>query len=852
MIPISLVLTNFICYRQAEVDFSGLHVACLAGENGAGKSALLDALTWALWGRARAKRDEELIYLGEDEMAVELTFELSGQVYRVIRRRTTGRRATTLLDFQIQDGERWRSLAEGGIRQTQEKIERILHLDYDTFVNSAFLRQGRADEFTIKTAAERKRVLGEILGLDRWSVYEERVKARQQALREEAELNERRLQEIEEELARLPAYEAEREAAQKAVTELSKVRQAAEEAYHKVETTRAELRHLEARRRELERHIGQAQRELVRLTEEREQHERRVQECEALLAQADEIEAGYQAYQQAIKREEALNAKLRQSVELDRRRSELENQLAEARRELETERGVLLQRLADLRQRLVDASILAEYDAVRAELVHLEQLAKSREAARADLNAIGQEQAELRARNETLRLEMEALQKRITMLTEASPEAGAAQCPLCRQPLSEEHRTRLLDECRAEGQAKAEQYRDNIQRVKELTERARALERQLAECDQLLNRVPGLRRQEAALAERIERGRQAATELEEIQSRLSAIEQCLASGDYGHAIRTELQAVLAEATALGYDIAAHEKVQQEIRQLQPYVERRMALQTARERIEEEQAALKRLAADERHWQEQLEQEHSNLNQVDQQIETLRSQLENAEVIEQEVHRARNEEAVARQRLGASEQRIEACKALAQQRVVRLKRREELNAALAIYDELRSAFGVKGVPAMIIEAVVPEIEAEANYLLARMTAGRMHVRFETQRETQAGEVRETLEIKIADELGERPYENYSGGEQFRVNFAIRVALSRLLARRAGAQLQTLVIDEGFGTQDAQGRERLIEAINAVQDDFARILVITHIEELKDAFPARIEVTKTTDGSQVSIG
>jgi exonuclease SbcC len=81
----------------------------------------------------------------------------------------------------------------------------------------------------------------------------------------------------------------------------------------------------------------------------------------------------------------------------------------------------------------------------------------------------------------------------------------------------------------------------------------------------------------------------------------------------------------------------------------------------------------------------------------------------------------------------------------------------------------------------------------------------------------------------------------------VNFAIRVALSQLLARRAGAQLRALFIDEGFGTQDEAGRERLIEAITSIQDDFDLVLVITHIDELKDAFPARIEVTKTPNGS-----
>jgi exonuclease SbcC len=93
--------------------------------------------------------------------------------------------------------------------------------------------------------------------------------------------------------------------------------------------------------------------------------------------------------------------------------------------------------------------------------------------------------------------------------------------------------------------------------------------------------------------------------------------------------------------------------------------------------------------------------------------------------------------------------------------------------------------------------------------------------------------------------------FSGGEAFRVNFAIRLALSRVLAQRAGARLQTLVIDEGFGSQDAQGRQRLIEAINPVHKDFAKILVITHLEELKEAFPCRIEVEKTPRGSTVTV-
>ncbi len=93
--------------------------------------------------------------------------------------------------------------------------------------------------------------------------------------------------------------------------------------------------------------------------------------------------------------------------------------------------------------------------------------------------------------------------------------------------------------------------------------------------------------------------------------------------------------------------------------------------------------------------------------------------------------------------------------------------------------------------------------------------------------------------------------FSGGEAFRIDFAIRIALSKILAKRAGAPLPTLIIDEGFGTQDNTGIEKLKEAINSIQDDFNKILVITHLEELKDSFPARIDVIKTAEGSTISV-
>jgi DNA repair protein SbcC/Rad50 len=182
------------------------------------------------------------------------------------------------------------------------------------------------------------------------------------------------------------------------------------------------------------------------------------------------------------------------------------------------------------------------------------------------------------------------------------------------------------------------------------------------------------------------------------------------------------------------------------------------------------------------------------------------------------------------------------------------RREELAAEIARHKTLERAFGKDGVPALLIEQSLPQIEEKANDLLDRLSNGAMSVRFVTQasyRDKKRDDLKETLDIVISDPAGERDYEMFSGGEAFRVNFAIRLALSEILAQRTGARLQTLVIDEGFGSQDAQGIQRLIEAINTVKGDFAKILIITHLDELKDAFPNRIEVEKGERGSVVRV-
>jgi len=711
MIPLYLKLTNFMPYREAEIDFSGIHIGCLTGDNGAGKSSILDAMTWAVWGRARSKRDDELVHQGQTDMQIEFTFALGGNAYRIIRARKAGKKSGAgALDFQVgplpspvgafSDGGRagdggstWRTIAEPQMNATQQKIIHTLRLDYDTFINSAFLLQGHADEFTVKTPTERKRVLADILGLDIWDDYEARAKEKLTAIDNELRLIDLRLNEIDEEIKRKPQFEAEVATAQKAVIELGDRLRVVEEKYRQAQDAQRTLGALDAQLIDLAKRIAQAERELA-------------------------------------------------AVERD---------LAAAR--LKADDVPLLKELADTQQKL---DVLSQREPVRDQL-------------RQQKSTLQEEAATLKGQNNQLGPETEPLKARIVLL-EASTDP---QCPTCGQLLTVEHRQQVVADLQAEVQSRRNLYAANTARLKAIQTEVATVDANLAKVETELRGLPTLTRREVELNAAIEAAREAAKSIENLEKRRSD------------------------------------------------------------------------------WQSTLTIDRQNQIDLAAQIGSTRAGLGDLAQLQIDYEQVRRDEAYARKSLGASEQKLAACESMIKQRETKFVERKRWVDEKGLYEELRLAFGKKGVPAMIIEAAIPEIEDEANALLTRITGGRMHLRFDTQRETVKGDTVETLDIKIADELGTRPYENYSGGEQFRVNFAVRIALSKLLARRAGAQLQTLVIDEGFGALDSAGRDKLVEAINVIQDDFQRILVITHLDELKDAFPVRIEVTKTSEGSQISI-
>ena len=210
MIPIRLSLSGFLSYRDpVEVDFTSFDLACIAGRNGAGKSSILDAITWALFGQAR-QRGEAVIHTQSESAEVGLVFQYERNLYQVLR--TNQRGKTGMLEFHIaQSAEsspldnleavNWKPLTERTMRDTQASLERILRLDYDTFVNAAFFLQGKADQFTQQRPGDRKRILANILGLEVWEDYRKRSVEKRKSIEGQMATMDGRLTEIHAELS---------------------------------------------------------------------------------------------------------------------------------------------------------------------------------------------------------------------------------------------------------------------------------------------------------------------------------------------------------------------------------------------------------------------------------------------------------------------------------------------------------------------------------------------------------------------------------------------------------------------------------------------------------------------------
>ena len=834
------------------LSFEGIHVACLCGDNGNGKSAIFDAITWALWGKSRARNDDDLIHSGQSEMEIELEFISGEQQYRVLRKHakkpSKARAGQTILELQIAGNGTFRPISGNSLLETQQKIIDILNLDYEMFKNSAFLRQGHADEFSIKRPGERKEILANILGLSHYDELESRAKEQSSKRRTEADRLEIAITDFELQLANKVKYEDEIRKIQSEITQLEEQSKFKETAISSLRSQKATLEIKKEQLSNTEVHLNETKKELERRKTKTKEYQDRITEYELVLAERKAIEKGYSEFKDVKTLNDEFNQKLSQLFALRERISNLDQVIKNAAQALTIEHKIIQAKFAESEAKFAKTTRLEE--SLTLARKHLLELSKQEEIVSKKRKQTQQTTSRISYLESTdgqLAEEIAGLNEKLKLLT-----GDDVRCPLCETELGIDGRRQIEAKLSSEAQQKIKTRQNNNEELSKNQVKLQALENELIERESALNKERTTRHSQLSIIEKeLIEARQASNELSQERAKLAELEQLMAKKDYAVYEQQTLAQLENEERKLGYSKERHEEIQQQLAGLQKYQSLKQELDEAIKNIDKEKSAL----AEAEETISNLEativvdlRKHENLSAELLSLPNIIDKL----IKEEEAYQASlQKERQVRDSLAALQERL---RQLAELEISKREKTRLLQEALneeGVYKELAEAFSKKGIQALLIEQALPEIEIEANRLLAKITDNRMSLRLESQRETRKGDTIETLDIKIADELGTRNYEMYSGGEAFRIDLALRIALSMLLVRQAGASLPILIIDEGFGTQDSSAREKLVEAINSIQDDFEKIIVITHLEEMKDKFETLINVTKTANGSIISI-
>ena len=896
MIFKKLKLKNFMSYSEAEIDFSGIHVACLVGQNGAGKSSLLDAITWVLWEEGRGKTDE-LIKLGKDEMSCELEFFIESELYRVYRSRSRAfknSQGKSNLEFQIFNSKdkQWILLSMSSVRQTQELIIKTVKMDYGTFVNSVYLRQGKADEFTVKKPNERKQILADVLGLETYDKLSDAAHTKVRELEQSISVGQGLIVTLEEKVLKEVAIRSNLDETNK---ELDCKNSNLKTTREKLSLKEKELNEKQEKQKQIQtlKQTKQSQESLIKTLEEQLLGiGTREEKSNQLIKNKNQIEQEYKNYLSEKKELDVFEQKQEQHSKLLFEKNNLEKEWKEKIKETEQELAIYRSKINDrnslkvsLQTSLQDEGVFESFlSNVEGEIKIFRELKES-------LLKIETDGLDLKHKKEMLTLELNKLsekeadtKKKIETL---SSHNHSEPCPLCKSPIKEKQKVIELyvselksiekeknklsssaELSEKEIQAKRNEFVEFKSKADDIAKKLSAFLLELSRIKRSKINMNQFEKQDnskmvAFVESQVEIVKsefdKTKSDLLILDKEISSFEQqaksldaLLKSGEFVKEISARLKSVSSTLDALQYNSEAHAQLKNCLKEKENIILVYSSLSQA-------EIDIKSLNMEKENLTLKIKSGHEELNKLEFHIKDALEKVNNINSLSIEVKVLRDKEtsedseanAVKKQQIMLEQNlfEIEEAKKLLQekksniQKVLDDKRHFEI---------LEKAFSKNGIQAALIETIVPEIEKEANKILTRLTDNQMHVALKTQREkkTTSGMV-ETLDIVIADDLGSRNYELYSGGEAFKVDFSLRLALSRLLANRASAKLQTLIIDEGFGSQDTSGRERLIEVIKSIENEFELILVVTHIDELKESFPVQLYVTKDDEGSKVRL-
>ncbi len=787
-----LRLVNFRQHADTEIAF-GDGITGIIGPNGSGKTSLLEAIAWAIYGNAAARGDKDSIRnlraKARASVRVELEFGLGSHSFRVER----GLNNAEL----YQDGV----VVANSLKEVTGRLQRVLGMTHAEFFNTYFTGQKELAVLADATRPERAAFLSRVLRHEQLTIAQERVRERRNALGHEVDG-------LETGLPPQAELEKERKTAEARLTEARKAATAAATERTKTQLLLAEeeprwQQWVERRERTLSLHGD------LRVAEQgvivaRQEFQRLDKELAEALSAREELRK-LDADVAPISKLKAELAELERLHREDAARREEQAKLTELMRNL----NVLDRRIAELAEaEPALARAAQDAGALAVKLDSAEKLVEEQQAAWV------REKEAAGTRRKALLEQFEEVKKHRDDIERLGPEG---QCPTCRRPLGAEHAA-VLSELEEQLEVIVQDGKWLKQRIDQLTESPATVTQAEAARDMLREEARQASEREGNLRAQTSERSRAQKERAGLAKRTQEIERRLAARD------------------AGYNADRHNEVRTELARLEPVALAAAALAARADRAEalvgEAELAEKALSAREEHVR-QLADAVKAEGFSEPKFQAARERHDRA------AHALRAAElAVAETRgaLVAAEGAVRETERRATERAARERTIAERKIELRLHNELDRAFS--DLRAELNAAMRPEISTLASGFLSDLTDARY----------DEVDLDEDYRVVVLDEGVPKPV--ISGGEEDVANLVLRLAISQMIAERAGQPLSLLVLDEIFGSLDESRRQHVLALLRRLGDRFPQVILITHIEQVRDGLDRVIRVSyDATTGASV---
>jgi exonuclease SbcC len=757
----------------------------IIGTNGSGKTTILEAIAWALYGNSATRGTRDSIRFSRaaprSPVRVELDFELAGHRYRIVRRLTD---AELYLDGAAQP-------IANSITGVNELLQRRLGMSRAEFFNTYFTGQKELNVMAAMGPSERAQFLSRVLGYEKLRTAQNLVRERRRLISAETTGlrsgmpdpdtvarvladSEHRLSLARQAAGAADAGRKEREAV---LSDLTPRWDRAQKERDRLQELLAELRVAEAEETGLAREADRVARELASVAAARTELEALATELAPLAEVAEE----FQRFER-LAREEG------------RRQT-----LVETERSLSDE----LTKLRERRARIGNAPQLEEEAtiAVEAKRKELEESLGRLEARRTEWVRDRQEAETKRDALRRQYAELKAQRDRIVDLG----EEGA--CPVCTRPLDQHYRGVLehfddqLETMTVDGRfynTRLEQLEEMPDEVKQLDDARRALTADVGTLERRLAKV------QAAVQE------------------LSQLSRDIGAKEHRHeAVKRDLAAIPA-----GYDGVRHSALRREVERLVPLNEKAARLSAQIDRAP------------------QLEQEHrrvdESLGQLRERLAALRERRKTVDFSEAEFSALR----LAFDQAAADARAAEVAAASAHGDAVAartaLESAERSRRDLERIEAQLAALGVDRRLHDELDRAYSDLRTDLNFQLrpelSELASAFLHDLTDTRYSEL--ELDDNYNVIVLEDGIPKPV--ISGGEEDLANLVLRLAISQMIAERAGQQFSLLVLDEVFGSLDESRRHNVVELLRRLQDRFEQVILITHIESVREGLDHIITV------------